>query len=99
LNIIIYLITLSLTLSMVDNNLFPTHTGHYLHFIVLSWDLELLKERQESLSYLLRLIFLNAMAHLIQHNQFELALHLGNGQILVHPVTACQQELFGYSNI
>ncbi len=84
---------------MVDDHLFPTDTGHNLHFIVLCWYLELFEELVECLRHFPRLVLLNTMADLVQDNQLELPLHLCNSQILVHSVTPGQQQLLGHSYI
>ena len=53
----------------------------------------------EHLRNFLRLVLVNHVADLIDHNQLELSLHLSDCQFLIHAVTACEEELLGHSYI
>lgn len=84
---------------MVDDNLLPTDTCHYFHFLILLRNFKLIYELVKHFCHLPGLIFVNAMTTLVQHYQLEFTLHLSNSQLLVHPVTSSQQQLFRYSHI
>ncbi len=73
---------------MTNNDFLPTDACYHHLFIVLGWDPELAQEAVECLCDLLWLIFVNRMTNLINNYKLELALHLSDRQLLIHPVTA-----------
>lgn len=72
--------------SMTYNDLFSADACNDHLLVVLSGYLEVDDEVLEDLSNLLRLVFMNHVAHLVKHDQLELALHLRDRQLLVHAV-------------
>ena len=74
--------------SVSDDNLFAADTGDNHRLVILSRDLEVNQEIVEDLSDLFRLIFMNEVTNLIEHNKLEFALHLSNCEIFIHPVTS-----------
>ena len=57
-------------------------------------NVELFKEVDEHVSHLSGVILLNSMPNIFHNYHFKLAFHLGNGQLLVHPLRASQKQLF-----
>lgn len=75
--------------SMTNNNFLATDTGDYHLLVVSGRNSELAKEAMEGFSNLPWFVLLDCMAYLIYNNELELALHLSNSQLFVHPITAC----------
>ena len=78
---------------MIDYDLLTTGRHNYHLLLVLFGDSELGKELAEVSCNLTGLVFLDGVATLVNYHHLELTLHLGDCELLVHPVRSCQQEL------
>lgn len=73
--------------SVVADDYFLAADAGYGHLLCILWgDSEQTEEFLEDFGTGPGLVFLNDVAHLIEHHQLEAALHLSNGKVLVHPV-------------
>jgi hypothetical protein len=82
---------------MMTNDYFlATDTGNSHLLCILGWDSEQRQKLLEDFGTGAGLVLLDDVAHLVEHDQLEAALHLRDRQLLVHAVAPRQQQLLGH---
>jgi len=79
--------------STIDIDFLARDTRHKHWLVVLKRHTQFSKQVKECFSSCCRLVLLNNVAAVLDDYHLELALHLGDRQLLVHPLAASQQEL------
>lgn len=79
---------------MTNNNFLTWGTGNNHFLFIFSWDSIRICKFKQYFCNLFRVIFLDAVTNIVDHNHLELALHLGNSKFFVHSVTTCKKEGF-----
>ncbi len=65
------------------------HRGLQLHLLLGHWNPEIFDKVMQHSCCTFGVILLHRVAHIIENSQFELSLHLGDGQFLVHSFFLC----------